>query len=632
MRTSQPSSARHRASSIIIHSLAKVLAVGTLAVGWFGIGDPAIAAEKLVIRLGPIEQTAAVDDLEAFAATGTVPDGLKLYAPVLTKEVRSALSNQMYLDPDVSNHLMDDLIQSASGKRVIELLDIAAPENTPEEFETALKTSAQQAGGISLIGFLRAFPADTLTIDASSAIALASQFNLPQWQSHALNSVLERELNIESDPDVPFYANFDPTAEGVEAIRHQTLTFQDRERDRTIPVDLYWSRWTTGPLVIISHGFGADRHFLNYIATHLASHGLTVASLEHPGSNIDWLAGITLGESGSGSLSEILPATEFVDRPRDVSFLLDELEHLNKHDGTVLGGKLNTDNVTVIGHSLGGYTALALAGAEMNLANLREFCDARSLMELSPADWLQCSAVDLPDGDYPLRDRRVNQIIAMSPVMGRIFDADGLSQITIPTIITSASQDSITPSVHQQLLPFRGFSNSDDPQRHRLLVAVGATHLSMGDPDNLNAAITQSIFLKERRSEDTELMRRMMQGLALAFVKQQTPEADLYLPFLSSAYVQSWSTETIPLRFNDHISENLENWLQVATVPLERVVLATMPKNPQKADRTSTFANIPNALHLLPLVLLIPPPNLYLAMLSYLKRSGKQKQKTPTLW
>ena len=61
---------------------------------------------------------------------------------------------------------------------------------------------------------------------------------------------------------------------------------RDRSRERSIPVDIYWSEATHGPLVVISHGFGADRRFFAYLAQHLASHGLTVVSVEHPGSNV----------------------------------------------------------------------------------------------------------------------------------------------------------------------------------------------------------------------------------------------------------------------------------------------------------------------------------------------------------
>ncbi len=618
---------RHRVST----SLSRLMMVGALVAGWMGTAAPAIAAERLVIRLGPIEQSVNVEDLSEFAATGEIPPSLHLYRLFLTREARYALSNRIYLDPTVSDHLVDDLLRSSSGKRVLELLDIAAPEHIPGQFEVALKAAARQGKGISLVSFLRAFPAKTLTIDASSAIALASQFNLPHWQRHTLNGILEREMTIETEQTDPFFTTFDPSAQGHESVRSQTLMFRDRARRRSIPVDLYWSRWTTGPLVIISHGFGADRRFLNYMATHLASHGITVASLEHSGSNVAWLTGLTLGEPRHGRLSDILPATEFVDRPRDISFLLDELRRLNKYS-SVLGGKLNTENVTVIGHSLGGYTALAAAGAEMNLEALREFCGGRSFMELSPADWLQCSAVDLPDQEYNLRDRRVKQVIAMSPVMGRIFDAEGLSKINIPTLITSASQDSITPAVHQQILPFRAFAEAEDPTLHRLLVAIGATHLSMGDPENLNAALTQSIFLRERSWEDTETMRRMMKGVSLAFVKQQTPEADLYAPFLSVDYVQSWSTSDVQLRMNNQISESLENWLQIATVPLERVVSATVPKNSEKASNSTPVATIRNLLQVLPLVLLIPPSSLSVSVLNYLKKSTQRKRQRHPFW
>lgn len=592
--------------------------------GWLGLALPASGAETLKVKLGPVEQSVTIHDLETFARTGDIPPSLRLYAPLLHEDIRLALTSHVQLDPAVSDNLVDDLLQSSSGQRFLELLELAIPESEPQQFQEALKSAVRQPGGLSLLGFFRAFPTDTITVDASSAIALASQLNLPHWQSHALNSILERELTVE---ETPFYAPFDPSTSGHERVRQQTLTFRDRDRSRSIPVDLYWSRWSSGPLVVVSHGFGADRRFLNYLAIHLASHGLTVAALEHPGSNVAWLTGITLGESGSGRLSDILPATEFIDRPRDIRFLLDEFERLNRYS-SVLGGKLNTHEVTVIGHSLGGYTALALAGAQINLPHLREFCAGRSLVELSPADWLQCSAVDLPDQDYRLRDRRVTQIIAISPVMGRIFDAEGLNAIEVPTIITSSSQDSITPLVSQQLLPFATMQGD-----HRsLLTAIGATHLSMGDPANLNEALTHNLFLRERQRDETEAMRRMMKGLTLAFIKQQTPEAELYAPFLSSAYVQSWSTDTVQLRLNTEVPQNLQSWVKMAAVPLEQVVSATLPKSRKKGENSVYAASIRTLTRSLPLVLLIPPSSLSVAALQFLRRGDHRKQRLKPLW
>lgn len=577
---------------------------------------PAIAAEKLTIQLGPIQQSVTVAELEAFAKTGEPPARLRPYSPIFNDDLRLALTSPVQLDPSVSDNLVEDLLQSSSGERFLELLEMAIPDSQPQQFEDALKMAARQPRGLSLLGFLQAFPAEEVTVDASSAIALASQFNLPRWQSHALDSILERELTVETEP---FYAAFDPSAAGFETVRQQTLTFRDRARDRTIPVDLYWSRWSSGPLVIISHGFGADRHFLDYLAQHLASHGLTVAALEHPGSNVTWLTGITLGEAGS-KLSDILPSTEFVDRPQDISFLLDEFERLNQYS-SVLGGKLNTRQVTVIGHSLGGSTALALAGAQMNLPHLREFCEGRSLMGLSPADWLQCSAADLPDRDYDLRDRRVTQVMAMSPVMGRIFDAEGLSQVKVPLVIVSSSQDAITPSVSQQMLPFMAFEQDNA----FLLTAIGATHLSVGDPANLNEAITQNMILQERRRDETEALRRMLKGFSLAFVKQQTPEASLYEPFLSPAYVQSWSMETVRLRLNPDIPPALRNWLNTAAVPLEQVVAASMPKGKPSKD-TAYTVSVGVLTHAVLLVLFIPPSQLALTAVQFLRQKKRPER------
>ena len=37
-------------------------------------------------------------------------------------------------------------------------------------------------------------------------------------------------------------------------------------------------------------------------------------------------------------------------------------------------------------------------------------------------------------------------------------------------------------------------------------------------------------------------LRRLLQGVSLAFIKQASPEAKTYAPFLTSAYAQSLST------------------------------------------------------------------------------------------
>ncbi len=522
----------------------------TLAVGW-GAGTPAtLAAERVTLRLGPFEQSVAISDLEKFAKTGNLPGNLQLFAPLLTPEVGQLLNRRLELDPSVGDKLIDQLLRSPSGKRIIESLGVALPGSTVETIQAAIALGLRQANGMTVVGFLRAYPGENITVDASKAIPLFLQLNPNVWQSQALGSVLEQELAVNSA--TPFKAAFDPAAPGKEIVQQQTLNLRDRQRNRTIPVDIYFSRGNSqNPLVVISHGFGSDRRFFAYLARHLASQGITVAAIEHPGSNVTAVN----RASDNGNLKELLPASEFIDRPKDVSFLLDELAKLNSLPGQ-LQGKLNTDTATVIGHSLGGYTALALVGGEVNLEELRQFCKNSLSIAAAPSEWLQCAAADLPEKKLQLEDRRVKSAIALNPLVGKLFGKDGLTQVTKPVLVVTGTEDTLTPSLNHQLRPFAQLRGSK-----YLLTAIGATHLSVGEPGS-EASATSSL-VKERRGEETKPLRELLEGVSLAFIKQLTPEAKTYEPFLTPGYAQSVSTPELPLRLNAELPGSIKPLLEL---------------------------------------------------------------------
>lgn len=526
-----------------------------LALGWGAAIPSALAAERVTLRLGPFEQAIAIADLERFAETGKLPPALELYAPVLTSQVREVLNRRLQLDPSLADKVIDDVLRSPTGKQLIASLGVAIPNSTVEQLQAAVSLAARQFNGLSVVGFLRAYPAENITVDASSAIALALQFNPTYLQSQALGPLLESDLAVASDTN--FKPTFDPALSGPQRVQQQTLFLQDRQRYRTIPVDIYTSANSQGPLVVMSHGFGASRKFFAYLARHLASHGFTVAALEHPGSNIRRQVSV----STASNPGELLPATEFVDRPLDVSFVLDELAKLNQQPG-LLQGKLSTQQVSVIGHSLGGYTALALAGAEVNLEELRQFCKGSSVIGQDPGDWLQCAAADLPDRKLKLRDQRVASAIALNPVIGNLFGKTGLSQVATPVLLLAGTEDAVTPALNHQLRPFTQLRGSK-----YLLTAIGGTHLSVGDEVNLGATATQSTVVKERRGEETKPLRNLLQGVSLAFIKQLTPEAKIYEPFLTPAYAQSLSTPQLPLRLNTELPASIAPLLEVVVKP-----------------------------------------------------------------
>ncbi|AFZ21440.1 alpha/beta hydrolase [Allocoleopsis franciscana] len=532
-----------------------------IALSW-GVAS-AKAAERLTLRLGPFEQSVAISELETFAKTGDLPPKLQVYGAVLTPQVRQILTKHLQIDPNMTDKFLNDLIRSSDGARLLEKIGLALPESRVDQLKAALFLAARQANGLSVISFLKAYPEENVTIDASEALSIALQFNASYWQSLAIGPMLKQELAVTND--TRFRPSFDPTEVGAQYVREQTLMLRDQQRQRNIPVDLYWARKTSGPLVILSHGFGSDRNFLTYIARHLASHGFTVASIEHPGSNLTWLSGISLG----GNPGDLLSPSEFIDRPKDVSFVLDEFAKLNLADDSSWQGKLNTQQVTVIGHSLGGYTALALAGGEINLKELRQFCKNRSPIGRSPADWFQCAATDLPGNQIELRDRRVVQVMALNPMTGRLFGNKGLAQVTVPTLVLTSTEDAIAPSLDHQL---RSFSQLGGPKY--LISAIGGTHLSITDRANLNEALAQSTLVKEHIGKEADPLRQLLKGVSLAFVKQLTPEAQRYQPFLSPAYAQSLSTPTITLRFSKELPTTMSTWFQVLAVGNQQVAIS----------------------------------------------------------
>ncbi|MBD2260867.1 alpha/beta hydrolase [Pseudanabaena sp. FACHB-2040] len=549
----------------------KATLAGLTMIWGLGGAAPGEAAETLMLRVGPLSQSVHLNDLEHFSDTGEVPAALKLYRPLLTPQLAEALQSRISLDPAISTLVLEEVLRSSSGKQIVQTLENISPSLAPAELQAALNEAALDPDGLSILSVLRAMPEKTVEVNFSALATLASQFNLTRFENASLGRVLEHELPGADAVDAQLALPVDPSNPGPVAVELWELNLRDRNRQRNIPVDLYWSRDTQGPLVVLSHGFGADRRFFAYLAHHLASYGLTVASVEHPGSNVAALISSPLSSS-SQETNRILPATEFLDRPEDISFVLDRLASLNESSFS-LRGRLNTENVAFIGHSLGGYTGLALAGATLDTRDLQQFCENILPSGLSPADWLQCAALDLPVQTADLSDPRITQLIVMNPLTGQLFGESGFSQIQIPTLVLASSHDGVTPIASQQLLPFEQLAGP----KH-LVTVIGGTHLSVGDPQNLNPELSSFPFMPELPGEATARLREFLQGVSLSFILQQTDDADQYAAFLTPAYAQAYSTPDLPLRISQELPTSVQRWLKLALRPHQsQGALAYMP-------------------------------------------------------
>lgn len=109
------------------------------------------------------------------------------------------------------------------------------------------------------------------------------------------------------------------------------------------------------PLLVFSHGNGGMRSQSTFWCDHMASHGYIVVAPDHTrNACATSFAGKVIPYDNEGRPQAAL------ERPRDVSFLIDRLGQLNGDAASPLHGHVDLEKIGVAGHSFGGFTAMAV--------------------------------------------------------------------------------------------------------------------------------------------------------------------------------------------------------------------------------------------------------------------------------
>ncbi|WP_213087055.1 alpha/beta hydrolase family protein [Chitinophaga agrisoli] len=160
------------------------------------------------------------------------------------------------------------------------------------------------------------------------------------------------------------------------------------------------------PLVILSHGNNGSPFFYRTISTWLAQKGFIVALPAHYGNNSN-------APSAPGTVENLTL------RPRHMSLVID---HILADPS--FADSIDTSKIAVIGHSIGAYTALALAGGQAKTED------------------------GAPVAIFP--DSRIKAMVLLAPAT--VWLNDSGKNVNIPILLLTAEHDDRAPAWHAEIV------------------------------------------------------------------------------------------------------------------------------------------------------------------------------------
>ncbi len=240
---------------------------------------------------------------------------------------------------------------------------------------------------------------------------------------------------------------------------HATLTGERGHADAafTVPGIAFADAPPAGeryPVVVLSHGYNNDPVMLSWLAENLATKGYVVVAPEHRDPPI-WDRTRT-------------PAALF-SRPLDITATIAALR------GGLLGSLADPARLALVGYSMGGYGALAVAGGRLDPAS--------SALTQMPRDVVAAYtgagalAASLTDGT-------IRAVVAIAPAGGAPWsvwgsDGAGLAGVRAPLLVIAGSHDR---TVGYEQGPAAIFANAVHADRHLLVFSAAGHDIGTNPP------------------------------------------------------------------------------------------------------------------------------------------------------
>ncbi|ABD53650.1 alpha/beta hydrolase family protein [Jannaschia sp. CCS1] len=174
------------------------------------------------------------------------------------------------------------------------------------------------------------------------------------------------------------------------------------------------------PLVVLSHGMYGNARNQAWLAAELTAQGYIVAAVDHPGTS-------TFSRDPDD-------ARELWERPHDISRTIDHVLAMEDL-------QIDEDRIYMAGHSLGGWTAMMLAGGRYDTARADGYCEA------NPDDLVcgifQMWQVGMAEADRHIitrdwSDPRLSAVAVFDLGGTQTFSDQSLASINTPLIVFGA--------------------------------------------------------------------------------------------------------------------------------------------------------------------------------------------------
>ncbi|MEA5417018.1 alpha/beta hydrolase [Synechococcus sp. BA-132 BA5] len=432
-----------------------------------GLGPAAGAAEVLELRFDGLELPLNLEQLDGWSRSpsgrtdgGDLAVWLDLLDPRSRQDLKILLHAPLLRDTSFGQQLLDSWTGSQMLARLGDLLTTPEGRNTTAVLQTTLRRLLETRQDVSTIGLLRALPVQRLSLQLDGLYDLALQWRQQiDLQRQALRRLQTLALPERRTDPFAFgdHTSLKPRRQGLVVV-HRALP---------LPLEI-WSApaglrgaVADRPWLLMMPGLGGNADQFGWLASELAERGWPVVVVQHPGSDGPALKAALDGQRpppGAETLAIRLADIQAV------------LASQRRGDLPVQG-----KGVVLVGHSMGGLSALLAAGVVPE-PGLGERC-RKALDRLpiaNPSRLLQCQlpSTELPEPSSPPADLR--GLVLLNGFGSLLWPRRGLASLRVPVLMVGGSLDLVTPPLEEQL---RLFLQGGDP-RSRLVMVEGGSHFS----------------------------------------------------------------------------------------------------------------------------------------------------------